>query len=65
MNERYWLCYGFAWVEVTKREFVAAERAAGFSGPDPGEPATHGFTGVRGERGIVTWGKESLEKGAC
>jgi hypothetical protein len=35
------------WTEVTKEEFVKAERAAGFRNTmgEPNEPATSGFSG--------------------
>jgi hypothetical protein len=50
---RYFLCAAYragkdeAWEEVTKTEFVAAERAAGFHNTmgRPDEPATGGFSG--------------------
>ncbi len=49
----YWLLVGDRWVEVTKTQYIATERAAGFSGPDPDEPATSAFMGLDGSAGSV------------
>lgn len=61
MITRYFLRYdGQANIEVTMEEFMAAERKAGFNGPE-GRPATAGFNapGVRGR--VQTERKETEE----
>jgi hypothetical protein len=60
MSERYFLkpdIGRFPWGEVSKAEWVHAERAAGFHNTmgRPEEPATGGFSG-NGMRGTVTYG---------
>ena len=57
MGYRYYLAYDVVdpqWQEVSKEEFVQAERAAGFNNTmgQPDEPATSGFGG-HGVRGRV------------
>ena len=49
----YWLWVKDRWVEVTKAQYVAAERAAGFFNTmgEPGEPATSAFMGPDGSLG--------------
>ena len=47
-NQRYFLrTVGTPWHEVSKEDFVRAERAVGFypKGIDVGQPATGGFSG--------------------
>jgi hypothetical protein len=52
----YWVREPSRWYEVTKEQFVAAERDAGFHNTlgQPNEPATAGFSGRYGIEGAVT-----------
>lgn len=57
-EQRFWLAVNLdepQWREVTKEQFVAAERAAGFRNTlgQPDEPATGGFS-AGGIRGTIT-----------
>jgi len=49
----YWLSVKDKWIEVTKAQYVAAERAAGFFNTmgQPDEPATSAFLGADGSMG--------------
>jgi hypothetical protein len=61
---RYWLQYEGEdeKMEVSKSEWVLAERAAGFSGP-PNEPATAGFNStISGVRGYILYGWDAWEE---
>lgn len=57
VKHRYFIKYGLSSreQEVTKAEFVDAERAAGFVSTTgtPNEPATGGFIGSDGTRGRI------------
>lgn len=52
---------GREWRVVTKAEYVAAERAAGFfgHGPNPTEPVTSKFTG-RALEGLTVFKEEEV-----
>ena len=58
-EETYWLKTGHdaPWRQVSKREFVAAERRAGFYNTlgQPNEPATSAFSnaGIQGRQGFL------------
>lgn len=57
-ERRYWLSQEYEdpqWREVTKEEYVNAERAAGFHNTmgQPDEPATASFGTSRGQRGTT------------
>lgn len=58
-NRRWFLrqtgIFDMPWVEVTKAQWLAAERSAGFIGGGPNEPATGGFTGMSGLAGLVRY----------
>jgi hypothetical protein len=47
------------WVDVTKEEFMNAERLAGFYSQHPGEPATHFFSGNNIEGRTVPKGQRT------
>lgn len=49
------------WTEVTKQQFIDAERNAGFRSNTPGEPATGYFSG-RGVRGKVEYAPPAAER---
>lgn len=56
MSETYWLSVNHSdWEQVSKRQYVAAERAAGYrnTAEDNDEPATRDFHG-RGIEGRTT-----------
>lgn len=57
-EERYWLALDLEkpnWVEVTKEQYVKAERSAGFRNTmgQPDEPATASFGSNGGVRGTT------------
>jgi hypothetical protein len=55
VKHRYFLSIapGVPEKEVTKEQFVDAERGSGFHGKIPGEPATGGFHAANGMRGRI------------
>lgn len=55
VKHRYFLSVapGVPEQEVTKEQFLTAERDSGFRGRIPGEPATGGFTAANGMRGRI------------
>jgi len=58
--ERYWLQKdGSPWREVTREEFVSAEKDAGFYPKSGcGSVATNGFSSSSGIAGKVTYGQD-------
>lgn len=57
-GERFWLKRpDEPWVEITRDEYLAAERGAGFNAPD-GILATAQFHGISGIRGTTLMPKE-------
>ncbi len=60
-DEGFWLLVKGAWVKVSKATYVAAERAAGFSGK-PGEPATAAFLGLDGSCGATLKPREQRKR---
>ncbi len=61
MSERYWLRIGEGkWREITRKEFAAAERRAGFHSKTSSELATGGFNTEFGH-GRITYGEITVE----
>lgn len=54
-NNRYFLSYLGMEKEVTKQEYMDAERKAGFRSKFPGEPATASFGSGEGVNGRIEY----------
>ncbi len=61
---RYFLKYFKKWEEVTKEEYIAAERGSGFvSKLGLNELATSGFIAANGLRGTISYNDDDLSEG--
>lgn len=61
MEKRYWLRVGEGkWREITRKEFAAAERRAGFHSKTSSDLATGGFY-TEFSQGRITYGEITVE----
>lgn len=61
-DEGFFLLVNQAWIKVSKATYVAAERAAGFLGEKPDEPATAAFLGLDGSCGTTLKPREGKKR---